>query len=285
MSAMSSRRPSFNYPSATSVSSSSFTRGLEPIMDSMDPDPQPITPSTLPEIRAQVARLEAAHRAKGLHLSGRVIHVCHHLPVEIVKTMPSEAQLESSILTPPMTPEFKPEDEEMTIESKDAKWRIHARTAHPAMVSGIKSLSDSHEQLIVAWTGDVLLQPNSQPTPRMADTATLPSLSSLASKLLPSENGNGTARVTDPAQPTAPQEQEKQYMVYGVEFSEQEKQEMIGELKRFSDIEAEKDGRPKINYVPVFLPPDVSKGHYEGFCKKSTSTACCITRFIRSLQS
>ncbi|WVQ78101.1 trehalose-phosphatase [Cryptococcus sp. DSM 104549] len=233
-------------------------------MDSMHPDPAPAPPPSLTDIKAEVARLEAAHKAKGLPLSGRIIHVMHHLPVEIVRIVPAE-QLEaagSGVLSPPMTPEFKPEDVEATVESADAKWRIHARTAHPALVSGIKSLSDTHDQVLVAWTGEVLLQPDNTATPQVQTQATFPSI---ASNLLAPFSGNGAGDVS----PTPQLPQEAPLMVFGGEFNDQDKQEIETELHRFTEVETglEKGGRLK--YMPVFLPPDVSKGHYEGFCKKT----------------
>ena len=223
-------------------------------MDSIHPDPTPPLPPSLSEIRAQVARLEASHRSKGLPLSGRIIHVCHHLPIEIIRVVPPSAIEIGGILSPPMTPEFKPEDADPHTESHDAKWRIHARKAHTAMVSGMKSLSGTHEQLVVAWTGEILLQTQSQPTPILRTSTTLPSIS---------------AQLEPQAPPPPPEE--KPYMVFGGEFTDDEKGELSAELAKYSEVEAEADQGGKLTYVPLYLPPDLSKGHYEGFCKKSKS--------------
>lgn len=230
----------------------------------MHPDPTPDIPPSLPDLKAQVARLEASHKEKGLPLSGRIIHVMHHLPVEIVRIVPADA-LESAgsgFLSPPMTPEFKPEDAETTVESADAKWRIHARTAHPALVSGIKSLSETHDQLLVAWTGEVLIQPDNTQSPQQPSQATF---SSIASNLLaPFSGGAGDAT----PQPQPPPQQGS-LMVFGGEFNEADQKEIASELDRFAEAESKFDPTDKLKYVPVFLPPDVSKGHYEGFCKKT----------------
>lgn len=232
-------------------------------MDSIHPDPDPVTPPSLSEIRAQVARLEASHRAKGHALSGRIIHVCHHLPVEIVKIVPPSALEAGGLLSPPMTPEFKPEDAEYGVESSDAKWRIHSRTAHTAMVSGMKSLSETHEQIVVAWTGDVLLQTNPQPTPPP----------SFMAKFVPAQANEGSD-LTPSAPTLASKSDEKPLMVFPGEFTDEEKQELNEELLKFGEIESQQDENgSKLSYVPVFLPNDVSKGHYEGFCKKSESQA------------
>lgn len=158
-----------------------------------------------------------------------------------------------------MTPEFKPEDAETTHESTDARWRIHTRTAHTAMVSGIRSLSETHESIVVAWTGEVLLQSQAQPTPPPRSKSNLPSISQQLAQ-------TNLEMVTALAPATM---QDKPLKVFGGEFSEQEKKQLKSELKRFTEIEAKSDEGGKITYVPVFLPPDVSKGHYEGFCKKS----------------
>lgn len=227
-------------------------------MDSMHPDPAPAPPPSLDEIRASITRLEDAHKARGLPLSGRIIHVCHHLPVEIIRVVPQSAIEQGGVLSPPMTPEFKPEDADPHMESVDARWRIHARTAHTAMISGMRSLSDTHENIVVAWTGEVLLQTVSQPTPTQQPTATF---SSISDGLL---NGNG-AGAGDHRVP----HDDKPLMVYGGEFTDDEQKELAGELERFQDVEKQAQTDGTLKYVPVFLPPDVSKGHYEGFCKKS----------------
>ena len=229
-------------------------------MVEMLPDPSPPPPPSLEDLRGQISRLEDAHRAKGLPLSGRVIHVCHHLPVEIIRVVPAESEEAGGSMVPPITPEFKPEEAIASIESHDAKWRIHARTAHTAMVSGMRSLSASHEQLVVAWTGEVLLQTQSQPTPHLHEVTALPNL-------LPDGAPNGNANGASPIKP-----EEKPLMVWNEEFSPEEQVEVANELNRFTEVEAQiEESGGKLRYVPVFLSPDVSKGHYEGFCKKSES--------------
>ncbi|KAK6902917.1 trehalose-phosphatase [Kwoniella mangroviensis CBS 8507] len=235
-------------------------------MDSMHPDPAPAPPPSLSDIKAQVARLEAAHKQKGLPLSGRIIHVMHHLPVEIVRIVPAESLEAGGMLSPPMTPEFKPEDVEAKVESADAKWRIHARTAHPALVSGIKSLSDTHDQILVAWTGEVLLQPDTNASPQPPSQATFPSIAQ--NLLAPFSAHQETPSPTSPSAPTPPPN-ESPLMVFGGEFNDQEKKEVETELERFTEVEQKFEEGGRLKYLPVFLPPDVSKGHYEGFCKKT----------------
>ncbi|KAJ7701179.1 glycosyltransferase family 20 protein [Mycena rosella] len=114
---------------------------------------------SLDEVRAQVRVIEADHRAAGIPLSGRVLHVCHYLPVA--------ATLNSArgVLSPPSTPPVKPSDALLTPPSEsteiaaeftsDAPWTLVPRYGHAAMISGIRSLTATHEQLIIGWTGDV----------------------------------------------------------------------------------------------------------------------------------
>ena len=235
-------------------------------MDSMHPDPEPVVPLSLDELRAQITKLEAAHKARGIPLSGRIIHVCHHLPVEIVRVVDPSALETGEYLSPPMTPEFKPEDADPKHESHDSRWRIHARTAHTAMISGMRSLSDSHENIVVAWTGEVLLQTQSQPTPT---SQPLPTFSSIAEEWVGGGGQGATATPTAPSPAPQIPPQEEKLKVFGGEFNEDEKKELQGELDRFREVEAAADTDGSLRYVPVFIPPDVSKGHYEGFCKKT----------------
>lgn len=231
-------------------------------VDGMHPDPTPAPPPSLGEIRSQIERLESAHRAKGVQLSGRIIHVCHHLPVEIIKVVP-QADIEAGVLHAPMTPEFKGEETEPTVESDDSKWKIHGRTAHPALVSGIKSLSDTHEQLVVAWTGEILLQSQSQPTPKPQQTAKFQPFGNFGQSE-PEPTTGGPNPDLKPAQPG-----NDKTVVHRGELSAEEQKEIVSELKRFEKVDNTREGETRVSYHPVFLPPDMSKGHYEGFCKKS----------------
>lgn len=114
---------------------------------------------SLEEVRAQVAALEEDHRAKGIPLSGRVLHVCHYLPV--IATLASR----TGVLSPPATPPTKLSDVPPSPTSNEAVpaqvlehpplWSLTPRYGHAAMISGIRSLSATHEQLIIGWTGDI----------------------------------------------------------------------------------------------------------------------------------
>lgn len=103
-------------------------------------------------VRDNIRELEAHHRENGIPLSGRVIHVCHYLP--ITATLNSRA----GVLSPPPTPPISPVD--AVKDEPTPAWTLAPRYGHAAMISGIQSLSSTHEQLIIGWTGDIL-----SPTP------------------------------------------------------------------------------------------------------------------------
>jgi trehalose 6-phosphate synthase/phosphatase len=109
-------------------------------------------------------------------LSGRVIHVCHYLPLSVAHASSAGAAPPS----PPLTPQHKEQSlvADALASAKDAvaaaastltsaattteaegkpksKWALAPRLGHSAMISGILSLSATHEQVIVGWTGDI----------------------------------------------------------------------------------------------------------------------------------
>lgn len=224
-------------------------------MDAIHPDPTPAPPPSLADIREQVARLESMHRARGMPLSGRIIHLSHHLPVEIIKLgVTSEAGSDPTPgnLLSPITPEFKPEDT-ATIKSRDSKWKIHARRGHTAMISGMRSLSDTHRQVVVGWTGDILYKP----APAEAPTPEVPTPHPQEKMLLADQVE---------LHPLIKDDSDAHLMVYNNEITLEEQDDIERELRRIVEVE-DREGEGALGYVPVFLPPDVSKGHYEGYCK------------------
>lgn len=248
------RRPSRRLSSRPSVTLIPTPSPEWSVMDTIHPDPTPAPPPCLGDIREQVARLESMHRARGLPLTGRIIHVCHHLPVEIIKLGSSENGSDGNPgnLVSPITPEFKPEDT-ATIKSRNSKWKIHARRGHTAMISGMRSLSDTHKQIIVGWTGDILYKPPpaEAPTPPIG-------ASHQQEKMLLADQVE--------LHPLIKESPDEHLMVYNSETTPEEQLDIEGELRRIVAIE-DREGEGALHYVPVFLPPDVSKGHYEGYCK------------------
>jgi trehalose 6-phosphate synthase/phosphatase len=105
---------------------------------------------SIDQVRAQVRALEQQHRASGIKLSGTVIHVCHALPIT-----PSLAEKhQTGVLSPPATP--PPPPQLPTPHRKSTRWSLTPRYGHAAMISGIRSLSATHQQVIIGWTGDIL---------------------------------------------------------------------------------------------------------------------------------
>jgi trehalose 6-phosphate synthase/phosphatase len=184
---------------------------------------------SLDEVRAQVLALEADHRAAGIPLSGRVLHVCHYLPVQMtLNTAPG-------VLSPPATPPMTPSDAPMTPppESKpdpdtNAVWTLVPRYGHAAMISGIRSLAATHEQLIVGWTGDV------------------------QSSISSSSSFSGEPTTLSPSS-----------------ISPAHKAALVDALAAYQPKESDPDDEKKTQYVPVWLDDAVAHGHYDGYCKQT----------------
>lgn len=189
-------------------------------MDSFTEPYHAVDNISLDQVRAQIQLLQSQHHAAGVPLSGRVLHVCHYLPV--IATLSNRA----GVLSPPPTPPAKPVDaSNPTTTSKDAAspvWTLSPRYGHAAMISGIRSLAATHEHIIIGWTGDIL-SPEQQ--------------------LVPSHTVGAEER-------TALEEALKSY---------QPKEEQPS------------DNRIKTSYVPLWLDDKVAHGHYDGYCKQSTS--------------
>lgn len=102
---------------------------------------------SLEEVRTQIRDLEEGHRSSGIELSGRILHVVHLLPITAAWPSPS------GVPSPPPTP--KGDAAEAAVETP-AGWTLAPRYGHSAMISGVRSLSTTHENVIVGWTGDIL---------------------------------------------------------------------------------------------------------------------------------
>ena len=122
---------------------------------------------SIEQARQKIVLLEQQHRQAGIPLSGRIIHVCHYLP--ITATIISKNSVDIGVLSPPATP---PTNADVLLDdtipsgpteccapcssSHAPVWSLSPRYGHSAMTSGIRSLSQTHEQLIVGWTGDIM---------------------------------------------------------------------------------------------------------------------------------
>lgn len=187
--------------------------------------------TSLEEVRRQVRELEDLHRENGIPLSGRIIHVCHYLPV--IAALNSRA----GVLSPPATPPTKvsnvpttPTDDEQrapdglasAAQDSSALWTLTPRYGHAAMISGIRSLSATHEQVIVGWTGDI-------------------------ASSIPNEN------------------------IPASTIPEAERATLAEALSTYQPKESDPDDDKKTVYVPVWLDDKVAHGHYDGYCKQSES--------------
>ncbi|CED83290.1 trehalose 6-phosphate phosphatase [Phaffia rhodozyma] len=218
---------------------------MEPSLSSIQEPPQGPNVS-LEDMRARVKSLEDDLKSKEFSLSGRLIHVCHYLPVVPVLSATAEPEPKEEtpapVLTAPATPAVEVpatsilEDLAKATNSLAAQasstaasvaskltasdasssalsWTVTPRRGHTAMNSGIQSLSETHKQVVVGWTGTLESQSNST---------------------------EGESHVEQ-------------------ETSETDKLALEEKLK----------GEPGAQLVPVWLPPVVAKEHYEGYCKST----------------
>ncbi|KAA1474504.1 glycosyltransferase family 20 protein [Dentipellis sp. KUC8613] len=205
-------------------------------MDSFHEPQQATRPIQLNAVRDAVRAREADLRAQGIHLSGRVLHVCHYLP--ITATLHSSSR--PGIISPPATPPPAPADippspvEASQPPATDApqgdeprlrpKWSLAARQGHAAMISGIRSLSATHDQLIIGWTGDI----------------ESPVSSSSGEKLTIPSNA----------------------------LSDEDKAALEHEIAHY-EPDDDDSAKSRTSYVPVWLEDGVAHGHYEGYCKNT----------------
>ncbi|KAI9569783.1 glycosyltransferase family 20 protein [Boletus coccyginus] len=202
---------------------------------------------SLDAVREQVRALEDSHRAHGVQLSGRIVHICHYLP--IVPTLISQVSpAAAGVLSPPPSPPVlvtdvpasptgdaaEAEQPQQPVPSR--RWRFAPRYGHSAMISGIRSLSATHDQLVVGWTGDVLSRPSEG-----AASA---------------ESGGNTGTVEQPI---------PSHLV-----SQADRVALESELVGY-DEDGQGQGtdasKGKLEYVPVWLEDKVAHGHYDGYCK------------------
>ena len=133
-------------------------------MDSFHEPRRVSEPIKLEDLTAEVLARSAEYHAKGIPLSGRIIHVCHYLPI----TATLQQSSRPGIISPPATPPHQPANiHPLSSESlassnhppghnnSTPRWSLSGRQGHTAMISGIRFLSATHEQFIIGWTGDI----------------------------------------------------------------------------------------------------------------------------------
>ncbi|KAF9479323.1 trehalose-6-phosphate phosphatase [Pholiota conissans] len=202
---------------------------------------------SIEQVRTNIAELEEEHRKAGIPLSGRIIHVCHYLPILATLVQKQPPIKDIGVLSPPATPPSKPaevppsenddarsptsddespsqdfaKDDSKFASESQSPWSLTPRHGHAAMISGIRSLSATHEQLIVGWTGDIV----SSPTDKLSVDSVSP----------------------------------------------QQRVEFEAALKAYHPKESDPDDErdTKTKYVPVWLDDKVAHGHYDGYCKQT----------------
>lgn len=221
-------------------------------MDSFSEPANTAQSPPLPSILDNIRVLEEQHHAKGIPLSGRVIHVCHYLPVTCSLNVPSapstSIQSVPGLLSPPSTPPVdakkdgedappSPVDitdgaaQEQGTPANKSKWNLGVRYGHAAMISGIRSLSATHEQLLIGWTGDIYASP--------------PSFSATSS----------------PSNPEGSKLPSK-------DLAEEDKKALEEAIGNYEDTEHEVKGKG-LKLVPVWLDDKLAHGHYDGYCKQT----------------
>lgn len=199
--------------------------------------------SSLDEVRANIRTLEEQHQKNDIPLSGRIIHVCHYLPIIAnYKPQPKVDGIPSPPATPPSkaarfpmseaknTPNSSSENlEDMSMSTSSTAWGLAPRYGHAAMISGIRSLSATHEQVIVGWIGDI-----------------------------------GCA---------GPNEK-----ISANEVNEKDRIALEEVLKNEAPKEGDQDDEKKTTYVPVWIDDKVAHGHYDGYCKQSN--VICTAVFV-----
>ncbi|KAF9495147.1 glycosyltransferase family 20 protein [Pleurotus eryngii] len=207
---------------------------------------------SLDQVRAQITALENELRGRDIALSGRIIHVCHYLPV--VATLNTRAGIPSPPATPPsktsdVPPSPSNEKPEAWITSSESTtpqptqsstaWTLKPRYGHAAMISGIRSLATTHEQFIVGWTGDIQATNPNERVP--ANT-----VSDGDRRMLEEALRGYVAKETDGD--------------LDVDDDDNEPLSPVGEAKL---------KKRKTSYVPVWVDDKVAHGHYDGYCKQT----------------
>ncbi|KAF8137714.1 glycosyltransferase family 20 protein [Boletus edulis] len=195
-------------------------------------------------VREQVRALEDSHKAHGVQLSGRIVHVCHYLPV--VPTLISHlSPAAAGVLSPPPSPPThygdvptSPTNDAAQVQQPEQpsvpsrRWKFAPRYGHAAMISGIRSLSATHDQLIVGWTGDILSVPSGGAASAEEDSG---------------NTSDGEQRIPS-------------HLV-----SQADREALETELVGYD--EDGQGNKGKLECVPVWLEDKVAHGHYEGYCK------------------
>lgn len=239
-------------------------------MDSFHEPRRVSEPIKLEDLTAEVLARTAEYHAKGIPLSGRIIHVCHYLP--IAATL--HASSRPGILSPPPTPPQQaanippvPSNSAAPAASDHApedalspRWSLAARQGHAAMISGIRSLSATHEQFLIGWIGDIESNNTNSGTSPCVEKPIPPPLHDIIRVFLRSPS---RAYVTHTRCPSAGEK----IKVPSTALSEEDKAALEEEISKFKS--EDDDSKTTTTYVPILLDDKVAHGHYDGYCKQS----------------
>jgi len=237
-------------------------------MDSFAEPRRPTAPVSLAAVLDQVRKLEADHIANGIPLSGRIVHVCHYLPVsssfsrkrhDLPSPPPTPPTALSDIPASPTegtapshdAPIQQPQPQPDQLQEEDTNWTLNVRYGHSAMVSGRSSLATTHEQVVIGWTGDITSAPTTLP---------------------PAAYGAPSASTVSESTYAAPSK------VPTKDIAEEDRQTLERLLAKYRSREdAEIEGGKQITYVPVWLDDKEAHGHYEGYCKQNSFRGFCAS--------
>ncbi len=228
-------------------------------MDSFHEPHRVPEPIKLEDLTAEVLARSAEYHAKGIPLSGRIIHVCHYLPI----TATLQQSSRPGILSPPATPPHQLANipllpSQPTSSSGHGpghnnsrpKWSLSVRQGHTAMISGIRSLSATYEQVIIGWTGD-FESPNTN-----SGMWTVTPLHHIIRSSHAHIHAAG-----------------EKFKIPSTTLSEEDKTALEEDIANFKS--EDEDPKTTITYLPVLLDDKVAHGHYDGYCKQSEIVTNC----------
>ena len=241
-------------------------------MDSFHEPRRVLEPIKLEDLTAEVLARTAEYHAKGILLTGRIIHVCHYLPITATLHESSRPGIPSPPPTPPQQPgNILPSSSETASptpshapgDSPSPRWSLSGRQGHAAMISGIRSLSATHEQLIIGWVGDIE-SPNTNSGMSMRIRVNFRYMTSFA----PHSPARALTHThTVPAG--------EKIMIPTTSLSEEDKTALEEQIASFKS----EDEEVKTTYVPILLDDKVAHGHYDGYCKQSEISIVIAMQF------
>lgn len=250
-----------------------------------DRDHETIIPPSIDVLRDQIRKAESDYAAKDIPLSGRIIHVSHYLPI-VASLNHHHPSPTVGVPTPPRTPDrLSPpaldgsSSEQSTTATNETevppsdRWSLAPRRGHTAMHSGIHSLSATHEQIMVGWTGEIkVAAPTSTATATPGTSVTSPTTveqppaAPSASSLNPPTIPVASISTVDRA---ALDDAIKSYRDPKDPFtSESSTSTSTAHETPSSSTDVSNIDKP-MSYAAVWLSDSTAHAHYEGYCKST----------------